>query len=462
MLYLIRFFLSFLTIYFFGRIIFLLFCNPKEKHNIISKFHSFFLGLGFTSITFWFYTIATNGYNSNYHIIESCSVAVIYLYLRLKKEKCLYAQLPNESSQNVVSGEKKRSLINYLSVIVFSLIAVYSCFKCIKYPDGSWDALGMWNYKAKFLAHGNEVWNSIFFKTYDSYDYLHRDYPLFLPCTIARVYNYVGERDYIIPLFFSWFFTFISFVLPYFYLKKLKNKYYSLFAVCVLSFSPTIFFYGCMQYADMPLTLFILISLYEYIIWNRENKNLPWIGMFFAALCFWVKNEGIPWFISYTLLVIYCLYKKEKKFKSSIKEFFKVVVALLPIFISVLFVRYFANSENDLVFGLSDRLKQIFEIERYKLMFPYVWEFFIKQHFWILFIPIYLFAGFIDKKYSNYKYLLLIISLMYLIFIFVYLTTPHNLKWHLETSFTRIFSDYLHSLIFLGCLLFDIKRNNQE
>lgn len=455
MLYFIRVSTAFLSAYFWGRIIYLYFSNPKEKHNLISKFHSFLLGLGFTSISFWFYTIATNGYNSNYHIIETCFVAIFYLYLRLKKVKRLTSFPKSKICGN--KSKKKRSLINYMVVILFGLIAVLSLYECVRFPEGRWDAIAMWNFRAKFLALGNDSWNRMYF---DTYDYSHRDYPLFLPCIVARGFNYVGKIDTIISSFFSWFFTLLCFILPYLYLKKLKNKYYSVLAICILSYSPTIFHYGCVQYADIPLGLFFLISLYEFIIWNSESKYLPWIGMLFAGLGFWTKNEGIPWFLFYSLIIIYCLFKNENNLMSSIKKYFKIIVALLPIFISVLFVRYFAHSENDIIFGLGSRLKQIFEIERYKIIMPYYWQFF-KQHFWIFFIPICIFTGFIDTRYNKYKYFLIVILLMFLIYLFVYLVTPHDLFWHVNSSLDRIASAYLPSLIFLGCLLFDFKRNRQ-
>lgn len=453
MLDFIRLSISILTAYFFGRIIYLYFCDPKEKYNLISKLHSFLIGLGLTSISFWFYTIATNGYNSNYNIIETGFITIIYLYLRFKK-KNIFSSCSNSSGSEFKKSKNKRSLFNYMLIILFSLIAILSLYKCLQFPDGSWDALAMWNFRAKFLALGNENWNRMYF---DTFDYSHRDYPLFLPCIIARGYNYIGRIDTFIPMFFSWVFSIICFILPYLYLKKLKNKYFAILAVSILTYSPILFKYSCIQYADTPLAVFILVSMYEFILWNEGNKNLPWIGMLFAGLCIWIKNEGIPWFISYSLFVFYCLYKKEINFTTSIKKFLKLVTVLLPIFISVLFVRYFARSENDIVFGLLDRLKQIFDPERYKIILPYYWLV-LKQHFWILFIPVYFLVGFIDKKYNKYKYFLLIILLMFFIYFCVYLVTPHDLFWHIDNSFDRIASVFLPSLVFLGCLLFDYKR----
>ena len=453
MLYIIRLCISILTAYFLGRTIYLLFCSPKEKNNIISKFHSFLIGLGITSIFFWFYTISTNGYNSNYHIIETSLVTFIYLYLRIRKVNNLFSISKSHSRKNNIA-KNKRSLLNYMGIILFSLVAILCLYKCKQFPDGRWDAIAMWNFRAKFLAIGNESWNRMYFNTYE---YSHRDYPLFLPCIIARGFNYVGRIDTIIPMFISWFFTILSFILPFLYLIKFKSKYFAILAVCILTYSPKLISYGCVQYADIPIGVFILVSLYEFIVWNEESKNLPWIGMLFAGLCFWVKNEGIPWFISYSLLVLYSLYKKENSFKSSIKKFLKTTTALLPIFISVLFVRYFAKSENDIVFGILDRIKQIFDFERYKIIMPYYWTF-IKQHFWILFIPIYLLTGHIHKQYRKYKYLFFIILLMFLIYLFVYLVSPHALYWHVDSSFDRISASYLPALIFLGCLLFNFKK----
>ena len=455
MLYLTRLSIAFLTAYFLGRIIYSYFSTSKEKNNIISKFHSFFLGLGFTSVSFWLYTIAVNGYNSNYHIVELGFVAVIYLCLWLKKRNKTTSLTIINHSENTSTSQKKRSIINYLIAILFGLIAVLCLVRCLRYPDGTWDSLAMWNFRARFLSLGNDEWSLMFL---DTFDYSHRDYPLFLSSTIARCFNYAGGIDTVIPLFFSWFFTFISLILVYLYLKKLKNKYYAVLAVCLLSYSPQYIFYGCMQYADIPLALFILISVYEFILWDRENKDLPWLCMLFAGLCFWIKNEGIPWFIGFSLVIIYCLYKKDNNFISSIKKFLKTVTALLPIIISFLFVRYFANSENDLVFGLGERIIQLFLPERYEMIMPFVIGF-TKQHFWMLFIPIYLLLGFVDKRYYKYFYLFKLILVMYMIYVFVYLITPHDLLWHLRTSFLRIFAVYLPSIMFLGCLLFDVKRN---
>ncbi len=460
----IRFFLSCLTAYFFGMVLYRSFYGFKYKRNLISKFHSFFLGLGFTSITFWFFTLATNGYNSNYPIVEFFSVVIIFLYLfiieirnRNKKHKIITntAKNCNNCISTSTLEHSNKGVLDYIAIIVISLIALLIFFRCLRFPDGIWDAVTMWNFKAKFLASGNDLWSGMFS---DYYNYIHRDYPLFLPCMLARIFIYVGGFISLVPLFFSHFFSISCFILSYLYLKELKNKYFALFALCVLAFSPYIIMESRNQYADIPLAVYFLISLYELIIWDMENKNTPWICICFSSLCFWVKNEGIPWFIFYLLFVFYYMYKNGNSIKHCIKCFIKTITISFPVIISILAVRYLANCETDLVLGLSDRLKQVFDINRYLTIIPFIWLF-ITSHFWIIVIPIFMIFKFIDKKYCTYKYLLFLVLLMYLWYFGVYIITPHELQWHLDTSFFRIVTHFLPSLAFLGCLLFDFKKD---
>ena len=488
MMVLVRLFLSFLTAYFYGRAIYCYFTSSKYKHSLISKLHSFFIGLAFTSITFWYYTVITKGNNSNFHVVEICFIVIIYFFKSLRNRKIMLLQRPLNSSLDIstiketVSSEKKlersiannkplstevdvssnkvlynkkKSILDYIAQIIIFLIVLLFFFRCLRFPDGAWDAFAIWNLKAKFLACGNESWLEMFS---DYYDYIHCDYPLFLPCVVARLFNYAHGTVTIIPLILSCFFSINCFILTYLYLKQFKNHYYAIFALCVLVFSPNILNESSNQYSDIPLAVYFLISLYEIIIWDIKSKKLPWICIIISSLSFWIKNEGAPWFIIYCLLILFYMYKKEGKQKNYFKKYMKVITVSFPVLITILSVKYLANFTNDLVLGFSERLKQILILERYKEIIAYYFSF-IKTHFWIAIIPTILISKFIDNRYCKYKYLLYLILFMYICYFFIYLITPHNLEWHLECSFSRISTVYLPSLMFLGCLLFDFKKN---
>ena len=454
MILLIRFFLSFLTAYFLGRTLYCSFCNSKEKQSFISRIHSFYLGLGATSIFFWYYTALTNGYNRHYPIVELIIILILYLFQANKHLKNFENKITINTSNNKSSSEK---YLRITGIFMITLIAILCFFHCLSRPDGKWDALAMWNIKAKYLYCGNDSWSEIFS---DNFEYAHRDYPLFLPCIIARSCIFIEHFTPLVPATFSFLFTIAFFILLFLYLIKLKNIYYSLFAICLLSFSSNIFNQGSKQYADIPLAVFILISLYELIIWDKSHKqNYPTLCVLFSCLCLWIKNEGIPWFLLYSFIVILFLCTKKISNKDILKKTFTSLLFSLPIILAVCSVKYLANFENDLVYRILERLKQIYELQRYKIILSFIISFVI-EHFWIIIIPISLLLKFIDKEYIKYKCLLLIIVFMYIGYTNIYIITPHDLVWHLINSFPRIATHYLPSLLFLGCLLFDYKRNN--
>ena len=453
MLFIIRLLISFLITYYFGRLMFCYFSNSK-RNDAISRFHSFFLGLGVTSITFWFYTILTNGYNSYYTLTEISSVILIYLYFRKR----------NIIKQNQIAISKKYlfkfpNTIELIGFIILILISLVCFLSCLYYPEGAWDAVSMWNFKARFLATGNDSWSGMFS---DYYDYIHRDYPLFLPCLLARNYIYVKETSNIIPTFFSCFFTISCFILPYLYLKKLKNIYFAIFSICLLVFSPSIFNECFKQYSDIPLAVFSLISLYELISWERNsNDSSPYLCIIFSSLCFWIKNEGIPWFIMYSIIVLYYMYKKTNSkvdiIKLMIKKTIPLFATVIPVYLSIMSVAYFANNENDLMQGLFSRLGQFYLWNRYYLIIIFAIAF-LKKHLWIITIPIFLLLGFIDSQYKKYSLLFVLILMMFSCYFLIYVTTPLDLFNHLKTSFSRIVTSFLPSLVFIGCLLFSFNR----
>jgi hypothetical protein len=288
----------------------------------------------------------------------------------------------------------------------------------------------------------------------DDLSYTHSDYPLFLSCIIARTYIYVGKNNSIIPLLFSYLFCISCFILPFLYLNKLKNKYYALFAVCLLSLSPNIINEGSKQYADIPLSVFFLISIYEIIIWDYNTKKrlykLPWLCILFSSSCFWIKNEGIPWFILYSLLLYYF-----NKFSfSSVKVFYGII----PSFLSRISIKFFTNTSIDFPVPLSSSLSNFFNLEYYNFIGIYIC-YYIKANIFIVLIPVFLLSGFIDKKYSKYKVILILITLMYFNYVLIYFFISDRLQLHLANSFPRIATHFLPSLVFLGCLIYKNKQS---
>ena len=177
MIFFIEQILSFLIAYFIGLEIFNKLNTYKRNDYIIQRIHSFFLGIGATSFIFWFFTVLTNGKNSFYPLFELFIVAFLFI-----KHKGTRIKLLPLNNIKVFTSK------NIITLILFSLIFAYIYFYSSILPNGTCDAFYMFNYKAKYLAYKEpEMWYGIFSQHLADF---HPDYPLFLSCTIARLFIY--------------------------------------------------------------------------------------------------------------------------------------------------------------------------------------------------------------------------------------------------------------------------------
>ena len=309
----------------------------------------------------------------------------------------------------------------------------------------------MWNLKAKYLCCGNEQWLDFLSQ---SFSYAHTDYPLFLPCILARTSSYIGEFKSTVSLLFSWIFSISNFILNYLYIKKLRDIKYAIFSICLLSLSPNLYIESGKQYSDLLLSLFFLISTYELILWNQNrNSKSPYVCIIFSSICLWTKNEGLPWFALYSLIIIFFIYKKNKP------KQLVAFIASLPAIISSVSVKYISFNSNNILLNITDRLYQLIDPIRYKYIIIYTWDF-LSNNLWLIIISISIVFNYKEKQYSDYALLLLLPLSMYFCYFIVYLLSPDNLSWHLDTSFPRIMTPLLPTLMFLGCLVFSVNKNN--
>ena len=241
----IKLLLSFLTTYLFGRLLFLTLCNSKDQSSLISKIHSYCLGLYITSLLFWFFTVISNGNIFYYPSIELFSVFIIYLLYRkynsIQKNKnfCPIKKLKSNLSTIYI-------LETIIGIFILLLVSFLFLIRGLKFPNGTWDAVAMWNLKAKYLCCGNEQWLDFLSQ---SFSYAHTDYPLFLPCILARTSSYIGEFKSTQSLWIK--------ALSIASLKHLESK-------IGMSFLSTTLFVSSIT--------FILNESKKYNIWSTESK----------------------------------------------------------------------------------------------------------------------------------------------------------------------------------------------
>jgi hypothetical protein len=158
-------------------------------------------------------------------------------------------------------------------------------------PHGQWDAWAIYNLRARFLA--TSAWRDGFsLLLYRS----HPDYPLLLPGFIASVWRATGERDLLAPAAAAFLFTFGTGGLLVSAVAALKGRAAGFLAGIALMGTPYFIEHGASQYADVPVSFFILATLALLALQDQQWPKATGLSVLAgstAGMCAWTKNEGL-------------------------------------------------------------------------------------------------------------------------------------------------------------------------
>jgi hypothetical protein len=321
--------------------------------------------------------------------------------------------------------------------VLFIFIVLYSLIFFIRFSVqwGKWDAWAIWNLHAKFLFY-SDFWENLFT---NKIAWTHPDYPLMLPSIIALFWKSIGSCSFVVPLLVG--------VLPYIGILTLlffsiKNKYISIISVLLIVIDFNFIMQSSSQYADILLAFFYLLStilISNIDITNSKNRNIFYFIGFISASCFWIKNEGVVFFIFTALIFVYRFYKERQilfKFGSG---------AVLVLFVIGTFKFFYAPS-NDLITGQSiGIIDKLLDLSRYVMILTFLIKC-IALKFPV--IPIILIYILFSKQKFKLSSSFIIIILTFIAYLSVYIVTPRDLQWHLETSLERLIIQLYPAFLF--------------
>ena len=174
----------------------------------------------------------------------------------------------------------------------------------------------------------------------------------------------------------------------------------------------------------------------------KDNKSLVFITGIVISGAFWVKNEGLFFFLITSFLVFF-QYVSDKKL---IVKYFSGTIVLIIILIVFKTINY---TENDMLPGLFKTFGiKLFDSNRYILIFKY-FKITILEKFPILPLLL-LFSVIFYPKFEKLNiYPFLGIIFLICMYFFIYLFTPKDLAWHLETSLDRLVHHVYPSVLML-------------
>ncbi len=425
------------------------------------------IGLGLTSLTSFFILLLAGSTNIFLtFLLEAFLICLFVMILWHRRQPFFPPFIQNREEPTTLS----RLLASAFYTSLVLAIGVF-ILRSLENPHGEPDAFYLWNSCARFLLRSGEQWRNMF----TANTWSHPDYPLLLPASVLRLWSYAGKETLIGPIIIAFLFTFATIGLLVSALCLIRGQLQGYIGGIVLASTPYFIKHGASQYADVPLGFYILATLILIVLRNKLSESIPGssillgINLGFSA---WTKNEGILF-----LLIVILVYLLIRGGFCKDKEFFRhestsLFLGLLPLLSTIMYFKLAIAPPNDLLTGqnFQHTLEKLTDLSRYLMTGKAFIRQIIEPYSLLYSTPIavfFVYALLVGMRWSQFKKPDVLISLSILLFIilgffFIYITTPHNLSWHLETSLSRLFLQLWPSIIFVVCLCFNTPQERNQ
>jgi hypothetical protein len=327
-------------------------------------------------------------------------------------------------------------------------------------PYGDWDAWAIWNLRAAFIASGDRWLNG--FSPVILWS--HPDYPLLLPLNVARVWALLGERSVLAPVILGLLFQLSLVGLLVTSVQMQRGALHGFLAGGV---GITVIFVSLnfRQYADVPLAYYFLaanVLLFFGDTFTGSKPGPALLAGLMTGAALWTKNEG--WALLAAVIAARLLLDllSRRPLAQTAHWFGFFLIGLLPLLLAALYFKITLAPPNDIVGGLSMAAikSKLVNISRYLTILKAARSQF--THYGNLALPMLplllgycLLAGvsFSKEQRGGILALLLRIAGISGIYFMIYLLTPNNLAWQLNTSLERLVTQVLPSALFLYFLM---------
>jgi hypothetical protein len=293
---------------------------------------------------------------------------------------------------------------------------------------GDWDAAGIWNYHARILedpAH----WKNVF----RSAQYDHPDYPPGLPASVAFFSHFAGAQGWIYTSFALSLLTTLLIPATIFLENVRRNLVAATAALLLLATDDWFLKRGVSQYADTLLGAVLMLVL--ILLRRGATRTQLLSGAFFIGCLPWIKNEG-------TMMAALALVFFGRRMFTKSGWQTNLAALALPLSCVAVFKVFYAPG-NDLFLNQKQGLSVLLlDASRYWT----IWHFFrgdiISYALWpSIAVGVYLLFCLVRRKLPSTGFFLLCACLLG--YWLVYLLTPYDLNWQLQTSLDRL----IHQLV---------------
>ena len=333
---------------------------------------------------------------------------------------------------------------NFFENPFLKIFFLFIIFICLGTPTFDWDPRSIWLFHAKRIFYDQSI-----FSVMDNYaGFSNNAYPNLAPAFASSLASLVGHWNEVFPkLSFALMFL-PPLILTYVFLKDTQ---YLIFLSIVFFTIGKYLFNG---WADGLVAVYFCLSaflMYLLIVSNNNFFNKK-ILFYLIAFCFFVtltliKNEGIALlFILFATTFFIKLYKGE--LRKDISKLVFLSISFLPIVLWKLFcysneIGTYKYYNANMLLNLLARLD---DLNNYKLILYFL---LLNEKF--LFSLLFFLISFWINRNKELLGFVSIVTISYIfILLFLYLATPDDLYFHLNSSAARVIKSLSFLVAFFG------------
>jgi hypothetical protein len=333
------------------------------------------------------------------------------------------------------------------AAVAFAAAIAVVVLRSVAMPDGEWDAYGFWNLRARLLVQ-DVVDPTVVFST----DTPHPDYPLLLPGLTATGWLYAGDRARWVPAAVAVFWTVLCGVGVFAGAARIRGARAACLSVLLLFAAPHVAKVASWQYADVPTATLLLLSISWLAVAHAGPREAAGRGLALAGLCAglaaWTKNEGL----AQALVVGLAVLAVPPAGASRTRAFSAFAAGALPFLALSVAFKASIDATNDLVAGASPArlLDRAGDVSRYVEIARSFAAELLHSSRWNFLFPLALLSlaalspiGPPTMRRALGGVLLLLAATYFA----VYVLTPRDLAWHLNSSLHRLMLHAWPSLV---------------
>jgi len=310
-------------------------------------------------------------------------------------------------------------------------------------PHGEWDAWSIWNLRARFLFRAQE-----FVSPFSPViGWSHPDYPLLVPGVIALLWHAGGVASQSIAAAVGFGFLLSSVAVPFFTLRLLRGPALAALGTLAILGATSLIRVSASQYADVPLAAYIVTAVC-FLVYALEveavGKSVVLLAGLSAGLAAWTKNEGLLFCVSIVLAHLLSIVHRLELLRR-LATLFALLAGILAVLAVAGHFKFRMAPANDLVNAgtAGVAMARATDFNRYWVTFwAFIGEFLTFGN--VLVPPVIVFAVWLAlvrfrTKVTGASLLPLTAAAIQLAGYFaIYVTTPQDLDWQLNTSLPRL------------------------